>query len=306
MDSDFSSNSISGIAYESSNIVPNRHNVHIERCVFTNNNITMDTNDEERYAVSLKLQNSDFVIGNCLFQDNIGMGGIVVDFQEPSDFDGQVGHILNCEFEGNVNGSDVVNLSSSASSPAVYPYVKIEGSSFVRNSPLDSFSIISIKGLYIDIVSNIMYNNDGGNVLYLDQSNIPFLTQKCTDNAIIYNIGQDINEKHTIELQSNGMEFHNNIIQNPANEFEINAISGDQAYSSEENIINATSNWWGTGSAYQIMNRIRDSDEVIGFADVIFEPFLTTQPSDIQNSKYVVYVRVELCLLSYLCICLYA
>ena len=282
--------------YESANVAKTRHSVRVDRCLFTNMNNSADT-DTENYALSLYIQASDFHIENCLFQDNYNLGGVRVRFigdtsansQASYDMGAPIGRIINCEFENIAQGTVMMIVSQNdVFSSDDIPYVTLQGNVFVGNTPLDSSNVIEFSGVYCDILSNIIFNNDGGRVIALEQANLPFRYQDFTGNLIRYNIGHDhddINEKYTMELRSNGVQFHNNVIHNPVNEYEINAVSSAEQSDTEVEIINATQNWWGTRSSFQIRNRLRDADQVLGLADVIFEPFLLSAQS-FQNCKY--------------------
>ena len=289
VDCDFSFNKNGGMIYRSSNNVPTRHTIHIDRCQFTNSDASISMNDQEKYALTLHIQNSDFVIENCLFQDNIGLGGIsiVFDDSDASIMQSGVGNVLNCQFARNSLGVEMIKIAQHfrSSFSGEFPYVTIEGNAFTENA-LDTFSVIQVNEVYCDINFNTIFDNHAGRVISIRQTNLPMRAQECSSNLIIYNVAQITNEKYSIEIESNGLQLHNNVIQNPATDYEINAISGEEIESGSD-ILNATNNWWGTTSVKRIYDKFRDSDHVIGYASVVFEPYLLSPPSDIQSSKYI-------------------
>lgn len=288
VDCDFSFNKNGEMVYRSSNNVPTRHTIHIDRCQFTNSNASISTSNQAEYALVLQVQNSDFVIENCLFQDNIGLGGISILFDEPDEsiMQSGVGYVLNCQFTKNSVQAEMIKVAQNyrSSFNDEFPYLTIEGNVFKENT-LDTSSVIQINEVYCDIHYNTMFNNHAGKVISVRQTNLPMRAQECSNNLIIYNVAQIINEKYSIEIEADGLQLHNNVIQNPATEYEINAISGEES-DSGLNILNATDNWWGTTSSTQINDKFRDSDQVIGYASVVFEPYLLSPPSEIQSSKY--------------------
>ena len=242
------------------------------------------------YVLFLDINNTDFKIKNCLIQNNIKFGviGVIMRFTNTDGNKGQIGHILNNEFADNRAGASIVNVSRhidlDTSADWENHYVHIEGNSFIRNSPNDSHSAVYVNDVYCNISSNVFFNNECGRVLNIQQGNLPTWEQKCTNNLIYYNKGNLPNERFTIETQANGLLFHNNVIYNPVNDYEINALTGDFSQP-----VNASNNWWGTTSVARIKERLRGSHIVIGFADVVYQPFLMKPPQDVHNCKYHLY-----------------
>ena len=289
VDCDFSFNKNGGMVYRSSNNIPARHTIHMDRCQFKNSNKSISTSEQEEYALTLQIQNSDFVIENCLFQDNVGLGGISIVFDESdaSIVESGVGYVLSCQFARNSLGVEMIKIAHNfrSSFSGEFPYVTIEGNAFTENA-LDTSSVIQVNGVFCDIHYNTIFDNHAGRVISITQTNLPMRAQECSSNLIIYNVAQIINEKYSIEIESNGLQLHNNVIQNPATDYEINAISAEESESGSD-ILNATNNWWGTTSVRRIHDKFRDSDHVIGHASVVFEPYLLNPPSGIQSSKYI-------------------
>ncbi len=253
---------------------PYRYHIYMDRCLVTSN----EASDIDKYAVSATLQHgSIFEMDNCKISDNTMQGGIALRLERVTQTNTPMVHrILNNEFTYNKQGNGIVDVQSNTGNPD--DTVQIYGNLIMHNSPQDTESVIGVSETYLNMEYNTVYNNTGGRTLQVEQLEIPYANQQCIDNMFAYNLGHNINEKYTIELGATGVHFHSNVIQNPANEFEISALQSS-------GVINATLNWWGMTSAELIEKSLRDSDYVIGNPDIIFEPFLNGPPATVQNSK---------------------
>ncbi|XP_072016907.1 protein bark beetle-like [Amphiura filiformis] len=276
VDCNFSFNKNAGMVYRDTFL--NKQLIRIERCQFINNT---NSTASPTSALSMNLQNAELNIENCLIKNNVMLGGIRIHFDTSHNDVRSTVYVLNNEFARNIRGNSMIVIIKSDDSSALH-YVKIQGNLITENTLQDSSNIIDVNDVYSDLCYNTIFDNRAGRIIYLNQNNLALMAQECKNNVIIFNIAQENNEMYTIELISSGLQFYHNVIQNPANDYEINAISGGTSETGQD-ILNATSNWWGTTSSNQIEDRLRDSRQVIGFADVVYEPFLLSPPNDIRS-----------------------
>ncbi len=267
-----------GLRYAVSKTNPYRYHVYMDRCHVTSN----EASDIDKYTVSATLQHgSIFEMENCQISDNTMQGGISLRLERVSQTNTPMGHrILNNEFTYNKQGNGIVDVRSQSNTGNPEDTVQIYGNLVMHNSPKDTESTLGVRETYVNVESNIVYNNTGKRAFFVEQRYIPYQSQFCSANVIAYNLGQVINEKYSIEVGATGVHFRNNVIQNPANDYEINALQFGKS-----DIINATHNWWGITSAQRIGESLRDSEIVIGYPDIIFEPYLYNSQPHVQSSE---------------------
>ncbi|XP_072023149.1 protein bark beetle-like [Amphiura filiformis] len=259
-----------GLIYGVSTMLPYSCRIYIERCQFLSNEASVGD-----HVIAFRINGeSRFNMENCLMNGNTKLGGIELYLDDDSYSNKTMHRILNNEFKYNTQGEGMVFVEGIGSN--LGDFIQIHGNLLLHNTPIDTASMVEFNGVYVNLDSNTAYNNTGKRLLLIKQGTIPPEPQECTNNLIAYNLGQFSTEKYTIEVGASGIQFHNNVLQNPANDYEMNAISGS-------GIINATHNWWGTTSAYRIGNSLRDSDIVIGNPDIIFEPYLFSSPSHVES-----------------------
>ena len=257
-----------------STTLPYACDIRLEKCHVISNEA-----DSSDYVLSFDLPGgSQFQMENCKISDNNMLGGVRLNLNDNLYFNKTTTHyILNNEFTYNQKGKGMIYVQGEGNN--LGDLVQICGNLILHNTPLYSENIIDTEGTYVNFNANTAYNNTGNRLLHVKQDDLPVEYQQCRDNLISYNLGQVNEEKYTIEVGANGIYFQYNVLYNPANDFEINAIQGSGT-------INATHNWWRTTSATRIEERLRDSSIVIGNPDINFEPFLTSSPPHIESSEY--------------------
>ncbi|XP_072043066.1 uncharacterized protein [Amphiura filiformis] len=271
-----------GVELSSPFSVANATNVLIDSCKITSN--TAYGNDN--YAIKITKPSNGWIdIRNCLVTNNENVGGINITTEQKINTDSEDLESLNLivenTFTKNTNGAGMVEIDSD-SGTGLPLHFQIEGNVIMHNSPRDSANIMDVSGAYLDVNGNIVYNNTCRSVLRFRQDTLSASSQQCTNNLIYYNIGMEINRKYTIENAGNGIRYHQNTIHNSANVYEIEAITGEDMPTGDNDILNATKNWWGPGSPGE---RFRDSGSVAGYATVEFQPILPEKPSHIQNYR---------------------
>ena len=269
--------------------VANNTHITIERCKIESNDAPSAS--EAEYAISIRKTSSTRVdIRNCRIANNKRVGGIGIR-SESSPIESKPTHgasvnLVENEFRENSLGGGIIEFNSTGSrSDANKELVNIVRNIIVHNNPHFLAGVINVNGVYVNIRENIVLNNTGGRMVRIRQDSMDYMSQECIDNLIYNNIGMEINKKYTIESAGKGVRYHGNSIQNLANIYEIEAVTGGDVLSNGDDILNATFNWWGLPD---FTERFRDSKTVHGYATVLYRPSLLQPPRNLQDCMYII------------------
>ena len=269
----------------------NSTSIAIERCKIESNDA--QSTSEAAYAISVRKTSSTRVdIRNCLIVNNKRVGGIGIR-SESSPVESGSAHstsinLIENELRKNSLGGGMIEINSSSSDTK--ELVNIVRNLVVHNTPHDLADVIHVNGVYVNIRENIVFNNTGGRMVRIRQDSLEYMLQICIDNLIYSNIGMEINKKFTIESAGQGVRYHGNSIQNLANIYEIEAVTGGDVSSDGDDVLNATGNWWGL---LDFTERFRDSKTVRGYATVLHHPTLLEPPQKLQDCKYIFQVTLS-------------
>ena len=150
----------------------------------------------------------------------------------------------------------------------------VRRNTFQHNSALDKYHTISIENCTVVMEYNVIYNNTGSAIFFLNDGQNTGLKHQILDNTFWFNSAQKQPSKISVVLQALTVNFHSNILNNPSNNYEITAA----VVQGGEYKLDCSNNWWGSGLSGSVNNRIRDGKTVIGVPIISYEPFLENPP----------------------------
>ena len=294
----FASNSLSGVAFSSSESTYDRSSVSIEGSVISNNSwngvdckVTNDgtsgygsvirdikirrstISNNGRFGsaagIAVSADHANIVIQNNGLADNSG-GAVSLNLQTSRNesrsidlFDNRI-----------VRNRDGGTISISGSSSSTGARARILSNKINHNSAGVLYDTLSINRIAASVVDNTFHNDTGRHTVYWEigeRSSI--YGQQFANNTLHLNVGQTPNQRWTVYAVGVGPSYTGNVFTNPANRYEFAA--GSDLNQSHHN---AVDNWWGSRYLSEAEKRVRDKDDVSSLAAVDIAPVVTESP----------------------------
>ena len=293
----FASNSLSGVAFNSSQSTYDRSGVSIEGSVISNNswngvdgNVTNSGNlgygsvirdikirrstvsNNGRYTttsykgraagIAISADHANIVIQNNGLTDNSG-GAVSVNLDTSRSESTSI-HVFDNRIVRNREGG---TISISGSSNSTGPRARILSNEINHNSAGVLYDTLSINRIATSVVDNTFHNDTGRYTVYWETGQRSSNSgQQFANNTLYLNVGQTPNERWTVHAVGVGPSYTGNVFTNPANRYEFAAGSD-----LKQGHHNAVGNWWGSGNVNEAEKRVRDKDDVsnLAAADIV-------------------------------------
>ena len=302
--SHFASNSLSGLAFNSSQSTYDRSSLLIEDSVISNNSwngidgnftnsgdsgygsvireikirrSTISNNGRFTTAsyrghaagIAVAADNANIAIQNNGFRSNSG-GAVSLNFStcqnESTSLD-----VFDNRIVRNKEGGTIIIVGSSSSSG---PRANIRSNTIDHNSAGILYDTLAINRTAATVVDNTFYNNTGQHVVYWETGERSSSSgQQFVNNTLYLNVGQTPNERWTVYAVGVGPSYTSNVFTNPANQYDF-ATGFDLGQGHH----NAVENWWGSRHLSQAEKRVRDKNDVSSLAAADIAPVVKNSP----------------------------
>ncbi|XP_059476974.1 protein bark beetle isoform X2 [Neocloeon triangulifer] len=221
-------------------------------------------------AVAIDVQNTQ----NVYFRNNLvrfNQGGLSIRADSRGSATSLKGFVHNNLFADNEN-RPTIYVEGRQSSP--YQEVTIYRNYFTRSSvPYDN--VIILKQVVSNFTFNYLHNNLGRHILEVsgfEKVRLP-IYQTTSHNGFYENYAIDLESRGTIIAGTAGQHYVDNILLNPANDYEIVTVNRSLSLDVWKTPIDAQHNWWGYNNSLAVMSRIKDRRDDLDLLEVDFEPF---------------------------------
>ena len=300
----FALNSLSGVAFNSSQSTYDRSSVLIEGSVISNNswngidgNVTnggdsgygsvirdikirrSTISNNGRYTtasykgraagIAVSADHANIVIQNNGLTDNSG-GAVSLNLDtsrnESTSLDLFDNHIVRNKEGG--------TISISGSSHSTGPRASIRSNKINHNSAGNLHDTLSINRIAASVIGNTFYNDTGRHAVYWETGQRSSISgQQFANNTLYLIIGQTPNQRWTVYAVGVGPSYTGNVFTNPANRYEF-AAGSDLSQGHH----NAVDNWWGSRSLSEAEKRVRDKDDFSSLAAADIAPVVKESP----------------------------
>ncbi|XP_078611889.1 uncharacterized protein LOC144882157 isoform X2 [Branchiostoma floridae x Branchiostoma japonicum] len=237
--------------------------ITISRSTLTANTPMAPGSEDRQAVIVFDSMNTHFSIQNNYFYDNSMKG---LEFKSSGNSELFLGHNM---FDTN-QGKGTVHLTDGGQGTS---QALIFGNDFVSNDAPDEFSIMTLGNTGGSVKNNYFYRNIGLYVVDWQVREHIRQSQILSSNRLEHNSGQRPGYKHTVAVSGPDVHLNQNVLNNPANDAELIALSNTSLAD-----VDATNNWWGFDQSTEIEGRIRDSNDRPELPEVEFEPFLEEEP----------------------------
>ncbi|CAB3370904.1 Hypothetical predicted protein [Cloeon dipterum] len=221
-------------------------------------------------AINMDVQNTQ----NIYFRNNLvrmNQGGLAIRADSRGSATSLKGYIHNNLFTDNMN-RPTIYIEGRQSSP--YQEVTIYRNYFTRSSvPYEN--VIVLKQVVSNFTFNYLHNNLGRHILEVsgfEKVRLP-IYQTTSHNGFYENYAIDLESRGTIIAGTAGQHYVDNILLNPANDYEIVTVNRSLSLDVWKTPIDAKHNWWGYNNTLAVMGRIKDRRDDLDLLEVDFEPF---------------------------------
>ena len=262
------------------NTDPEKHNViWLERMSVSNTGHRGDPTP----ALDVQLKSAYVLIRNCFFNKIRAQYSAVMSVSFDSETMSRVStakvtqnSFLSCE------GGGVISVGNTGQNNAT---LRLTNNNLRHNSANDRRSVVQLVNMSVLMEGNLIRDNTGKYILELgnddDCSRLPVRAGKNIfwNNKALRNAAQ-----YTVSLHASDVTFRKNLLNNPTNTREMSPhkLAGVNA---SDAAIDCTHNWWGSGRAYDVTDRIRDGRDVEDLPIIEFVPFDPLPPNSLHFSS---------------------
>ena len=300
----FSSNLLSGIAFNSSQSTYDRSSISVEGSVISNNswngvdgNVTnggksgygsfirnikiarsaISNNGRfttASYAgraagIAISADTSNIVIQNNDVTDNNG-GAVSLNLTTRQN-ESILVNVFDNRIVRNKEGGTISVLGSSCSAGLG---VNIRSNTIDHNSAGILYDTLAINSAAATVAGNTFYNNTGRHVVYWKNGQCSSDSEQTfINNTLHFNVGQAPSERWTVSAVGVGPKYAGNAFTNPANQYEF--FAGTDLGQGHHN---AVDNWWGSRYLSEAEKRVRDKDDVSSLAAADIAPIVKEPP----------------------------
>ena len=289
---------VSGQAVRVWNTDPEKHNViWLERMSVKN----VGYKTKSKSALQLQLKSAYALIRNCFFNNVTAADSDVISVSFDSETTSRVStakvtqnSFLFCSKGG------VIYVNNTGENNATLTVTK---NNLRHNSAHESRSLVQFVNMTVAMEGNLLYNNSAKYMLEVgsdSERNLPSV--RADGNIFWFNVGLKHAAQYTVSVKATNVTFRGNILNNPANTYELSTREMDDVEANDANI-DFANNWWGSGLGEVVKSRIRDGRSVRNLPTVISSPFEVDPPSGLHfSSKISIDLLHKVVSYMYLCI----
>ena len=262
------------------NTDPEKHNVIWLERMFVNNTGYDATS---RPSVQLQLKSAYALIRNCLFNNVTATDSNVISVSFDSDTTSRVStakvaqnSFMFCSKGGVVYGNNTGTNNAT---------VRMTKNTIQHNLADEAHSLVQFNNMSVELEGNFLYNNTGKWTLEIgSDSECNRLPVRAEGNIFWFNAALKHAAQYTVCVNATDVTFRENILNNPTNDYELSTRpTGDVNVTDAS--IDFANNWWGSGVADFVQDRIKDGRVIEGLPVVTSSPFDKVPPSGLHFSS---------------------